>query len=90
MEKEIPNNIQKLVDKLRTAKEVKRLQDLEKILNFCGYECIKRNGGSHYIFRKKEKFNNISIPKHKPIIQPYIENVIEAFDEYIEILKRSK
>lgn len=76
------SKIDKLVEKTRNSMKNVRFDDLTKILNFIGYECIKRNSGSHHTFRKKGCLP-ITIPKDNPVNPTYVRKVLEAYDDNV-------
>lgn len=71
--------IEKIVEKLKNSKADADFDDLAKILEYLGYICNKKNGGSHFIFKKENK--RVNIPKHKPIKKPYVRNVLQVYEE---------
>lgn len=74
-------NLEKLINKLNNYKNI-RFEVVDKILTSIGYECNKKNGGSHRIYRKKGDFQPINIPRKDPVKAIYINSVIEAYEIY--------
>lgn len=74
------DKISKLVKKMRRSMKDVRFADLVKVLEAIGYTCIKRNGGSHNTFRKKNSSLIITIPKVNPVNPTYVRIVLEAYD----------
>lgn len=67
----------KLLKRILYLDKDMRFEELKKVLEYYGYECSQKSGGSsHYIFRK-ESCNSITIPRHKPIKRVYVEMVKE-------------
>ncbi|MBS5063686.1 MAG: type II toxin-antitoxin system HicA family toxin [Hungatella hathewayi] len=65
----------KLISKIMAMDADMRLEELEKVLAYYGYEKHLPSGGSsHYTFRKPGKMP-ITIPKHKPIKLIYVKKV---------------
>lgn len=71
----------KLLEKIRTLSNDLRFEELQKVLEYYGYEMkLSKGGSSHYVFRKKG-CSPITIPKHKPIKKVYIELVREVVEK---------
>ena len=74
--KQIKKRVTKI---LRNPKTVK-FEELDKILVHFGFERSQKKGGSsHYVYRKKGG-NPITVPKHKPVKEFYIKNVIKILN----------
>lgn len=70
----------KLLDRVRKLSPDLRFEELKKILESYGYEMYApRGGSSHYTFRK-EGYQPITIPRHKPIKKVYVEMVREVVE----------
>lgn len=74
------SRIEKLVQKLKKSSVNVDFKDLVKILEFLGYICDKKNGGSHFIFRKSGK-EHINIPRKKPVKAHYVKKVLKTYEE---------
>lgn len=71
----------KLLEKVRTLSKDLRFEELQKILEYYGYEMkVPKGGSSHCTFRK-EGCSIITIPKHKPIKRVYVELVREIVEK---------
>ena len=53
--------------------------DLDKILNKIGYQSYN-SGGSHFVYRKNG-FDSITLPKHKPMKECYAKMVLKIYLE---------
>lgn len=70
----------KLLEKVRNLSPDLRFEELKKILESYGYVMnAPRGGSSHYTFRLVG-YPPITIPKHKPIKERYIEMVREVVE----------
>lgn len=70
----------KLLDRVRRLSPDLRFEELKKILESYGYVLsVPKGGSSHYTFRKAG-YPPITIPKHKPIKNVYIEMVREVVE----------
>lgn len=76
-------SLEKIISKFKNTNKNVSFKDIDKVLNSIGYECNKKNSGSHHIY-KKRGCNPISIPRHNPIKPRYVDFVIEAYDETIQ------
>ncbi|MBE5970682.1 MAG: type II toxin-antitoxin system HicA family toxin [Lachnospiraceae bacterium] len=72
----------KLISKLYKLDSGLRFSELEKILEFFGYQKVE-TGSSHITFRKEGK-SPITIPRHKNIKKIYIRLVQQAVVEEME------
>lgn len=65
----------KLILRIRNLSKDLRFAELRKVLESYGYEMhAPRGGSSHYTFRK-QGCRPITIPKHEPIKEIYVEMV---------------
>lgn len=71
----------KLLSKILSLSKDMRFQELERVLEYYGYQMkAPSSGSSHYTFRKPGK-NPITIPKHEPIKRIYVEMVRKIVEE---------
>lgn len=77
----------KLLIKICSLSRELRFDELRKVLESYGYKIhAPRGGSSHYTFRK-EGASPITIPKHEPIKQVYVEmvkRIVESEEKGIE------
>ena len=67
----------KLIQRIKSLDKNLRFEEIEKVLEYFGYEVkAPRSGSSHYTFRKKG-CRKITIPKHRVIKTVYVETVRE-------------
>ncbi|WP_103609728.1 type II toxin-antitoxin system HicA family toxin [Campylobacter concisus] len=78
------DRVDKLVKKIRKSIKNVRFDDLKKILEAIGYDCIKRNAGSHHTFRK-EGHLPVVIPKANPVNPAYVRIVLEVYDNHTSL-----
>ncbi|WP_149724111.1 type II toxin-antitoxin system HicA family toxin [Campylobacter concisus] len=78
------DRVDKLVNKIRKSIKNVRFDDLKKILEAIGYDCIKRNSGSHHTFRK-EGHLPVVIPKANPVNPAYVRIVLEVYDNHTSL-----
>ena len=65
----------KLIMRICNLSKDLRFDELRKVLESYGYKMdAPRSGSSHYTFRK-QGCNPITIPKHEPIKEVYVEMV---------------
>ena len=65
----------KLIERITSLSKDLRFDELRKVLEECGYTMTTPKGGSsHYTFRKPGCMP-ITIPKHEPIKEVYVEMV---------------
>ena len=65
----------KLIARICSLSKDLRFDELQKVLESCGYVMnAPRTGSSHYTFRK-QGCQPITIPKHEPIKKVYVEMV---------------
>lgn len=76
-------SIEKLVKNISNAPKNVRFEDLEKILNFTGYFCNKKNAGSHFVFKKKEH-EPLTLPFKKPMKAHYVKLVLDIYKDFKE------
>lgn len=69
----------KLIQRIKLLDKNLRFQEIQKVLEYFGYE-VKTPGGSHYTFRKKG-CRKITIPKHRVIKTVYIELVRDVVEK---------
>ncbi len=69
----------KLIKRIKLLDKNLRFEEIQKVLEYFGYE-LKKSGGSHYTFRKKG-CRKITIPKHRVIKTVYIEMVRDVVEE---------
>lgn len=69
----------KLIQRIKLLDKNLRFQEIQKVLEYFGYE-VKMPGGSHYTFRKKG-CRKITIPKHRVIKTVYIELVRDVVEK---------
>lgn len=69
----------KLIQRIKSLDKNLRFEEIQKVLEYFGYE-LKTPGGSHHTFRKKG-CRKITIPKHRVIKTVYIEMVRDVVEE---------
>ena len=70
----------KLLERIRNLDKNMRFVELQKVLEFYGYEMYApSSGSSHRTFRKKGCVP-ITIPLHEPIKRAYVEMVKEVVE----------
>ena len=71
----------KLIQRIKSLDKKLRFEEIQKVLEYFGYDVkVPRGGSSHYTFRKKG-CRKITIPKHKVVKTVYIEMVREVVEE---------
>lgn len=71
----------KLIQRIKSLDKNLRFEEIEKVLEYFGYEVkAPRSGSSHYTFRKKG-CRKITIPKHRVIKTVYVETVRDVIEE---------
>ena len=74
----------KLLKKILLLSKDMRFEELRKVLESYGYEMnAPRSGSSHYTFRKPG-CQPITIPKHEPIKQVYVQLVKEIVESEVQ------
>ena len=75
---------EKLLLRIQSLSKDLRFEELRKVLESYGYEMnAPRSGSSHYTFRKSG-CQPITIPKHEPIKEVYVEmvkRIVESEDD---------
>jgi len=74
---------EKLLEQLRNNPTNVRFEDLDKLLQWYGFECRPPHGGSHYFYKRKG-CRPISIPRHKPVKSCYVKRALALIDELNE------
>ena len=70
----------KLLERITSLSKDMRFDELRKVLESYGYTmCPPKGGSSHYTFRKPGKMP-ITIPKHEPIKNVYVQMVKEVIE----------
>ena len=73
----------KLITRIYSLSKDIRFDELQKILENCGYKMsAPRGGSSHYTFRK-QGCNPITIPKHEPIKRIYVKMVRDIVESEV-------
>lgn len=71
----------KLIQRIKSLDKNIRFEEIQKVLEYFGYEAnVPRGGGSHFTFRKNGRAP-ITIPKHKHIKTVYVESVRDVIEE---------
>lgn len=71
----------KLIQRIKSLDKNIRFEEIQKVLEYYGYEAKAPGGGSsHFTFRKAGRAP-ITIPKHKYIKTVYVEFVRDAIEE---------
>lgn len=71
----------KLIQRIKSLDKNIRFEEIQKVLEYFGYEAnVPRGGGSHFTFRKNGRAP-ITIPKHKHIKTVYVESVRDIIEE---------
>lgn len=67
----------KLIQKIIQNKKNVDFETLDKILKYFEFECKQpKSGSSHNVYRKSNQ-EKITVPKHKPIKEVYVKEVIK-------------
>lgn len=75
---------EKLLERIRSNPKDVRFEDLDKLLQWYGFEC-RSSGGSHYVYKKKG-CRPITIPRHKPVKTVYVKMVLRLIEESSELV----
>jgi len=71
----------KLIQRIKSLDKNLRFEEIQKVLEYFGYEMkVPRGGSSHYTSRKKG-CRKITIPKHRVIKTVYVETVRDIIEE---------
>ena len=70
----------KLIQRIKFLDKNLRFEEIQKVLEYFGYEVKVRGGGSHFTFRKNG-CAPITIPKHKYVKTVYVETVRDVIEE---------
>ena len=71
----------KLIQKIKLLDKDLRFEEIQKVLEYLGYEVkVPRGGSSHYTFRKRG-CRKITIPKHRVIKTVYVEMIRDVIEE---------
>ena len=71
----------KLIQKIKSLDKNLRFEEIQKVLEYFGYEVkVPRSGSSHYTFRKSG-CAPVTIPKHKYVKSVYVETVRDVIEE---------
>lgn len=71
----------KLIQRIKSLDKNLRFEELQKVLEYLGYEAkVPRSGSSHFTFRKNGRAP-ITVPKHKYIKTVYVEAVRDIIEE---------
>ncbi len=73
------SKFEKLIEKISNNPKNCSFDDLDKILNKIGYQS-DNSGGSHFVYRKNG-FDSITLPKHKPMKECYAKMVLKIYLE---------
>jgi predicted RNA binding protein YcfA (HicA-like mRNA interferase family) len=71
---------EKLLERLRNNPTNVRFEDLDRLLQWHGFERRSPRGGSHYFYKRKG-CRPISIPRHKPVKSVYVKKAVALIDE---------
>ncbi|TKX31140.1 type II toxin-antitoxin system HicA family toxin [Campylobacter estrildidarum] len=72
------SNKEKLIKELENNPKNASFANVEKLLSWYDYKLVSIKG-SHHKFKKKEK--SIIIPKHKPIKEIYIKQILKLLKD---------
>ena len=74
---------EKLINRFLSLQSDIRFKEIQKVLEYYGYEMHSpRGGSSHYTFRRQGS-HSITIPKHEPIKKVYVKKVRDIVQEDI-------
>jgi predicted RNA binding protein YcfA (HicA-like mRNA interferase family) len=65
--------VQRLYDQVVASRKNCRFEDIERLLVALGFT-VRKTSGSHVVFKRADR--TISVPKHRPVKEHYVEEVI--------------
>ncbi len=77
--KHVPN-IEKIISKMKNQPHGIRLEEVEKVLKYYGYE-LDRQRGSHKQYLNKKTGDLITIKKENPLKKVYVVDVLNRIGE---------
>lgn len=73
-------NVNKIIDKMKRQPNGIRYEEVKKVLEYYGYECVRQKG-SHAQFLNKETGELITIKVDNPLKRVYIVDILNRIDE---------
>jgi len=71
---------EKLLGRLRNNPNNVRFEDLDKLLQWYGFESRTPHGGSHYIYKRKG-CRPLSIPRRRSVGRVYVKRALALIEE---------
>lgn len=73
-------NIKKIVEKMKRQPNEIRIEEVKRVLEYYGYECVRQKG-SHAQFLNKETRDLITIKVDNPLKKVYVVDILSRIDE---------
>jgi len=71
---------EELLAKLRNNPKNVKFADLDKLLQWYGFECRSPRRGSHYVY-KRRGCRPLTIPFNRPVKEPYVKKALASIEE---------
>lgn len=71
----------KLYEKLKNNPQSGTFEDVDNLLQWCGFE-LRRVTGAHHIYKRAGHDLVVTVPRHKPLKTVYVKTALALFEMY--------
>ena len=75
---------EKLYRKLKNNPGSGTFEDIDNLLRWCGFE-LRRQSGSHCVYKREGYDLIVTVPRHKPLKQTYVKAAIALFEQFFDV-----